>query len=185
MVVVPEVVKYVRNRPVHDIYWILLGYSTRVLYYMLIPLQKSMNSLFSLTVLLLLAGSTTPRSRSFISNSVSVTNQAKALSAFAAIQSLALLLTPVFDAIYSQTIEYYAGTIYFVFSTFCFAAACIIVYVLFNPVLFSLLPNDSQEKGKDFTLVSSVHGSNEDGYSVNDYMTKPLLESDKDDVVVL
>jgi Na+/melibiose symporter-like transporter len=45
MVVVPEVVKYVRNRPVHDIYWILLGYSTRVLYYMLIPLQKSMNSL--------------------------------------------------------------------------------------------------------------------------------------------
>ncbi len=185
MVVVPEVVKYVRNRPVHDIYWVLLGYSTRVLYYMLIPFQKSMNSLFSLTLLLLLAGSPTPRSRSFISNSVSVTNQAKALSAFAAIQSLSLLLTPVFDAIYSQTIEYYAGTIYFVFSTFCFAAACIIVYILFNRVLFSLLPNDSQEKGKDFTLVSSVHGNNEDGYSVNDYMTKPLLESDKDDVVVL
>ncbi len=185
MVIVPEVVKYFRsNRSVHDIYWVLLGYSTRVVYYMLIPFQKSMNSLFSLTLLLLLAGSTTPRSRSFISNSVSVTNQAKALSAFAAIQSLSLLLTPIFDAIYSGTIEFYAGTIYFVFSTFCFAAACIILYVLFNPVLYNLMPNNSQEKGsnsnKDILFISSAHGDNADGYSVNDYMTKPLLESEND-----
>ena len=189
MVVVPEVVKYLRsNRPVHDIYWVLLGYCTRVIYYMSIPFQKSMNSLFSLTLLLLLAGSTTPRSRSIISNSVSVTNQAKALSAFAAIQSLALLLTPVFDAIYSGTVEFYAGTIYFVFSTFCFAAACIILYVLFNPVLCNLLPTNSHDKvssNKDILFVSSAHGDNADGYSVDDYITKPLLESDNDGAHVL
>lgn len=181
MVIVPEVVKYLRSHSVHDIYWVLLGYSSRVLYYVLIPFQKSLSSLFSLTILLLLAGSTVPRSRSFISNSAPVTNQAKALSAFAAIQSLSLLLTPVFEAIYSGTVEYYAGTIYFVFSALCFAAACIILYVLFNPMLYNLMPNDSQEKfisNKDILFIPSVHGNNRDEYSVNDSVTKPLLESD-------
>ncbi len=144
MVVIPEVTTYLRNgRPIHDVYWVVLGYLTRVLFYSLFPFQNSLSAVFALTILILLTGSTTPRSRSLIANSVSNTHQATALSAFSAGQSFSLLLSPTFDAIYSATIDVYAGTTYFVFALFCLVAACLILYVLNDPVLFRLLPRDA------------------------------------------
>jgi len=146
MVVLPECVKYSRNgKSIHDVYWVVLGYVTRVLFYALFPFQSSLNSIFLWTILILLTGSTTPRSRSLIANSVSNTHQATALSAFSAGQSFSLLLSPIFDAIYSATIDVYAGTIYFVFALFCLVAACFILYILFNPALFRLLPIEAPE----------------------------------------
>ena len=167
MVILPELIKYLRSgKSIHDVYWVLLGYIARIFFYVLFPFQNSLNSMFSLTILILLTGSTTPRSRSLIANSVSNAHQATALSAFSAGQSFSLLLSPTFDAIYSATIDMYAGTIYFVFALFCLIAAFFILYVLFDPVMFSLLPREASKSN------ASCNRTSEDG------IDDPLLAKD-------
>ena len=167
MVILPELIKYLRNgKSIHDVYWILLGYIAYVIYYVLFPFQNSLNSIFSLTILILLTGSVTPRSRSLIANSVSNAHQAKSLSAFSAGQSLSLLLSPIFDALYSSTIDVYAGTTYFVFALFCLISTFLILYVLLDPVMFRLLPRETSKSDAGGTRTS------EDG------IDDPLLTKD-------
>jgi hypothetical protein len=104
-----------------DLQWLLAAYACRTAYFTGFALSNSTAAYFSILPLLLLGAAITPRSRTFVSNSVSAQWQAACMSGFSALQSCASFLTPLISLSYSYTVYVYAGITYL-----CFAGLCAI-----------------------------------------------------------
>jgi len=65
------------------------------------------------------------------------------MSAFAAVQALGLLCSPIFNAVYSATVYSDPGFIYYVFAALCATAAALSIYIVVNSDLRQNLPGHS------------------------------------------
>jgi MFS family permease len=104
-------------------------------------MATSESFVFSILVFNLFSGSITPYTRTLVSNSVNQSLQAQVFSGFSAFESIASLLGPLFGIGYSLSVGMIDGLVYFVMSSFAFAAALIIVYVIMDSELRRNIPD--------------------------------------------
>lgn len=142
MLFLPSLMSFLRGgRPLNDIYWSISGLLGRCIFYALIPFMESNIQIFCLTIVLVLAGPLTPRTRAIVSNSVPPSLQAQTLAAFSALQSLALILSPLYTAIYSATVETDPAIVFYTFAIMCGLGLMLALQVLLNPEIKKNLPN--------------------------------------------
>jgi len=127
MTAVPWLIVYFVGEYV-DITWLLVAYACRTAHFALFAVAETDALYFGILPLLLLAACITPRSRTFVSNSVPPTMQAAAMSGFSALQSCASFLTPLISLAYSYTVYYYAGTIYLCFAALCLGGGSLVLW---------------------------------------------------------
>ena len=128
MVVLPKFVKVCLRLNISDIFWMEGGLWIRVIYYFIFSKIQVGRHLYYLTILLLFCGGITPHSRSYLSKLVGEKNQTQLFVALAALESIALLLAPLFTAGYSITVSYRPQLMLELITLICIVSAMIIRY---------------------------------------------------------
>ena len=139
MTLVPWLIMKVFGRYV-DIYWLLIGYVARAAHYALLGTVPSTEAVFAIAPLLLFGAILAPRSRSIVSQCVSVEEQVDVLSGFCAVQGSAQFFAPLMA--YGYTVSVYSApyAVYIVFSGLCALGAICILAVLYTPSVKCRLP---------------------------------------------
>jgi len=129
MTAVPWVIVFFAGQYV-DITWLLVAYACRTVHFTLFAVADSNTMYFAILPLLLLAACITPRSRTFVSNSVPPAMQAAAMGGFSALQSCASFLTPLISLAYSYSVYLYAGLVYLCFAALCLAGGGLVLWAM-------------------------------------------------------
>jgi len=151
MVLVPFLITLLLGKYV-DKYWLVFGYVCCGLHFFLFGMATSTQFVYFILPLLLFCGPLTPRTRAIISNSSSPEHQAKILSAFSAVQSLATFVAPGFSAGYSFTVFSCPGCMYIVFACMLFVSALLIAICICVPSINRVLYIIQNEKGNGSML---------------------------------
>jgi MFS family permease len=123
-----------------DIYWLLVGYVTKAVHFVLLGLVGSTTDVFAIAPLMIFSAVITPRTRSIVSQCVTKEEQAAVLSGFSAMQGSAQFLAPLF--VYGYTLSVYTApyAMYLAFSACCAAGALSVLCVLCTPSIRKRLP---------------------------------------------
>lgn len=101
---------------------------------------------FAALPLLLFTGPVTPYTRTILSNSVRLSEQAQVFAAFSAIESVGTLLSPLFGYGFSATVQRgLAGLMFEVMACLSLLAVCIISAVRVNVAVRCNLPDQSKD----------------------------------------
>ena len=98
-----------------DIYWLLVAYIARAAHYVLLGTAASTGTIFAIAPLLLFGAILAPRSRSIVSQCVSIEEQVDVLSGFCAVQGSAQFFAPLM--VYGYTVSVYTAP----YATYLFA----------------------------------------------------------------
>jgi len=156
MVFAPSAIQVVlcRSTPFKLITWLQLGLFFRMLHWGLFGLMPDTIGVFVLLPLLLMVGPMAPYTRTIMSNTVPISEQAKIFSAFSALEGISSLLAPLYSAGYTVFVG--IGMPWLVFEAM--ALACLIgllvaSYVRMSPVLSKHLPEDHHHRHGEETVV--------------------------------
>jgi MFS family permease len=129
----------------------------RVAHFALFGLVKTEWELYAALALLLLTGPVPPYTRTILSNSVSVEEQARIFSAFSALEVLAVLLGGVFTPLFAVLLRMSAGWLIFeVFAVLTTCALGVIVYLCSCPDIYGNLPFNAGHPPKRSLSATSV-----------------------------
>jgi MFS family permease len=125
--------------------WIQVGLFFRVLFYVLVGLMPNSMGILAVSAILLLTGPVIPYTKTVLSNTVPPHSQAQAFSAISAIESLAGLSGPVFDAALVGLLKVnQAWVIFEVAALITLIAFFMIYHIRTSPTLAQNLPQDSK-----------------------------------------
>ena len=179
MTLVPWIVMKVFKRYV-DIYWLLIGYTARAAHYVLLGTASSTSTIFAIAPLLLFGAILAPRSRSIVSQCVTMEEQADVLSGFSAMQGSAQFFAPLMAFGYTLSVYSAPYTIYLVFGGLCALGAGCILVVLGTPSIKNRLPavtsaKDGENKKQTNAELDMDQSPLITAYDLNDEET-PSLE---------
>jgi len=141
MLFAPTVFDWVAGGPVKLVTAMQIGYAVRCLYFVLFGLAQTPWQVYVLLPLLLLTGPIAPYTRTILSNSVGVEEQAKIFSAFSAVEVLGSLVAPLFSSLFGAFLRLSVGwAIFEVFALLSLVALCILVYMNGSPDITQNLP---------------------------------------------
>ena len=129
-----------------DIYWLLVAYIARAAHYVLLGTAASTGTIFAIAPLLLFGAILAPRSRSIVSQCVSIEEQVDVLSGFCAVQGSAQFFAPLM--VYGYTVSVYTApyATYLAFAGLCALGALCILVVLYTPSIRGRLPTTALGK---------------------------------------
>jgi hypothetical protein len=145
MLFLTSVYKKVFSAQLRVITWIQVGLFFRVLFYVLVGLMPNSMGILAVSAILLLTGPVIPYTKTVLSNTVPPHSQAQAFSAISAIESLAGLSGPVFDAALVGLLKVnQAWVIFEVAALITLIAFFMIYHIRTSPTLAQNLPQDSK-----------------------------------------
>ena len=137
--------KKISNSQLKLLTWIQVGYFFRILYTVSLGLVQSSWGIVVITSFLIFTGPINPYTKTVLSNTVSPLAQAQVFSAISAIESLASLSSPVFDAIFVGLLRANAAWLIFeIAAVLVVIAFFMIYYVRAKPSFAHNLPQESR-----------------------------------------
>lgn len=159
MLLAPVFLKAFIGRFLKVITFIQVGYFFRLVHYCLFGLIRESMYLYCIIPLLFFVGPVGPYTRTILSNTVKVEEQAKIFSAFSAIEGLGALVGPMYNVIFSFLLDKnISWVIWEIIAFFACLAFLIILYVRSNSEINNNLPNEEKllhllEKKSDDNII--------------------------------
>ena len=129
MLLAPIIASQLLGFNMTDLFWIETGLWARSLFFCLFGFSYCSIELFLILLVLLLSGPVVPRIRSYLSNSVCSEQQNDLFAALAALDAISSFISPIFTAIYFNSVTYFPGFVFEIISLLFIFSALVILFV--------------------------------------------------------